>query len=133
MYQEGWDLRHTEEPKLWRAEPGKPIVQPAKSGAACGPVSPEKWDSRTGNILRKMTNILEQAEVVMATGRPAADDARCVGVLEQTFRRCRGWDGGVLPSVARFPTLPFTENDCLKRSNPPQTHFDGYFRRNLVT
>ncbi len=130
MYQEGWDLRHTAETKLWRAEPGKPIVQPAKSGAACGPVSPEKWDSRTGNILRKMTNTLEQRKWswLQEDRRPMMP-----GVSEQTFRRCRGWDGGVLPSVARFPTLPFTENDCLKRSNPPQTHFDGYFRRNLVT
>ena len=69
----------------------------------------------------------------MAAGRLAADDARCVGVLEQAFRCWRVLYGGVLPSVARFLALPLTENGCLKRSNPPQTHFDGHFRRNPVT
>ena len=75
----------------------------------------------------------------MAGGRQAADDARCVGVLEQPFRCCRGQDGCVLASGARFLALPVTENDCLtennclKRSNPPQTHFHGHFRKNLVT
>ena len=39
----------------------------------------------------------------------------------------------VIPSVARFLAPPVTENDCLKRSNPPQTHFHGNFRKNLVT
>ena len=69
----------------------------------------------------------------MAAGRQAADVARCVVVLEQAFLSKRVWYGGVLPSVARFPALPLTQNQCLKRSNPPQTHLDGHFRRNLVT
>ena len=76
---------------------------------------------------------LGAAELVMAGGRQAADDARCVGVLEQPFRCCRGRDGCVLASGARFLALPLTENNCLKRSNPPQTYFHGYFRKNLVT
>ena len=38
----------------------------------------------------------------MAAGRQTADDARCVGELEQAFRCWRGWYVGVLPSVARF-------------------------------
>ena len=37
------------------------------------------------------------------------------------------------PGAARFLALSVTENACLKRSNPPQTHFHGHFRRNLVT
>ena len=61
--------------------------------------------------------------MVMAAGRPAADVARCIRVLEQTFRSWRVCYGDVLPGVARFPALPLTGNDCLKRSNPPQTHF----------
>ena len=69
----------------------------------------------------------------MAAGKQVADDARCVGVLEQPFRCWRVWYGGVHPSAARFLALPVTENDCLKRSNPPQTHFQGHFRKNLVT
>ena len=77
--------------------------------------------------------VLRAAEVVMSARRQAADDARCVEVLEQVFRSKRVWRGGVLPGVARFPALPATENDCLKRSNPPLTHFHGHFRKNLVT
>ncbi len=55
------------------------------------------------------------------------------GVSEQPFLCCGVWHGGVLASVARFPALPPNENGCLKRSNPPQTHFHGNFRKNLVT
>ena len=69
----------------------------------------------------------------MAAGRQTADDARCVGELEQAFRCWRGWNGGVLPSVARFLSLPVTENDCPRRPNLPQAHFHGHFRKNLVT
>ena len=36
-------------------------------------------------------------------------------------------------ALARFLALPVTEHDCLKRSNPPQAHFHGHFRKNLVT
>ena len=87
-------------------------------------------DSRTGNILRKMINTLEQRTWSWLQGD---SPPMMAGVSEQPFRCWRVWYGGVVPSVARFLALPLNGNDCLKRSNPPQTHFHGNFRKNLVT
>ena len=112
--------------------PGRDVEDMALNGSVLSTVK-FGGDSRTGNNLRKMINTLEQRKWLWLEEdwRPTmpgvsgcwSSPSGAVAVGTAVFSA----------SGARFLALALTENNCLKRSNPPQTYFHGHLRKNLVT